>query len=1119
MAQLTAASGYPGGQSRLGRRHLLGFCVALLFLIFTLPLESHAQVLYGSLTGNVTDPSGAAVPGAKVEAINIGTGTAKSAITDTRGIFLISVLQPGVYRIAISAQGFATAERVDVRVNANTEPRVNVQLQLAQANQRITVTSGASILQTDRSDVKSELSQAQVASLPLGTDRNFQTLYRLIPGSSPPVAAHSFAANPTGALGMNVNGGSDTSNWTLIDGTADPNYWELNIIAYVPPAEAIQSVNIVTGGFDAEQGQAGGSVSNVTIKSGTNAFHGAAWEYNTTSALQARNFFFYGAKNPKDILNQFGLDVGGPIKKDKLFFFVDWERYRLSQAVSTLNSVPTEAIRNGDFSGVATTIYNPATGNADGTGRTAFAGNRIPVSMLSSAAQKMTALIPAPNFGNGIANNYFSAGDLRFNRDSVDLKINYNPSDRSTIFGRYSAEPTFVFDPQVLGPAGGPALGQTSQPGNAYGLTQNAALAGTYTFTPHVLLDANIGFTRQRLSAENTDITQNYGLNVLGIPGTNGPDPLQGGYPAFFISGFTSLGNSSISNPFLFRDPEYIYAANLSWVKGAHSIRFGASIGRFDLNHTQGGIDYGKRGGFTFSGGLTALKGGPAPTPYNAWADFLLGLPQAMGKDYTYINPATVRESTYAFYARDQWQATRSLSVNYGLRYEFYPFATQDHFGGINYDPNTNLSYLGGIGGVPRNAYVDAGRGQLNPRLGVAYRLNENTVIRAGAGLSSDPYPFECMIKTYPIILSQQIAGLNSYFAAGSLSTGLPAFSGPDLSLGKFVLPTYLGTNAFPEKFHRGYTEAYNFTVERAVGKGFNAQAAYVGTRTIRAIVSQNINAAGPGGGSAGTPLYRLYGNPNSINEFTPFNTATYNSLQTQLTRRVGSAQMGVIYTYSKALDDVDDATGGLTWNWAPMLSRNYAPAGYDRTHNFQLYGMYPSPFGHDQRWITHGPGAAILGGWTFSPILSRESGLPFTVTSSGASVNAPGNQQTADQVLPAVDILGGHGPGAPYFEPSAFAPVKTVRFGTTGRNLLRGPGFFDLDASLARDFKIKERFTLQFRAEAYGLTNTPQFANPSANVSSASFVNGTISSLNGFGIVSSATGQRQIRFGLKLSF
>ncbi|MGH9668206.1 MAG: TonB-dependent receptor domain-containing protein, partial [Bryobacteraceae bacterium] len=669
------------------------------------------------------------------------------------------------------------------------------------------------------------------------------------------------------------------------------------------------------------------------------------------------------------------------------------------------------------------------------------------------------------------------------------------------------------------GPAGGNTF-DGGQPGNAPGLTQSAAIGGNYNFTPHMVLDGNIGFLRQRLGAENVDITKNYGSDVLGIPGTNGPNPLQGGIPNFSISGFSSLGNPNVSNPFLFRDNAYLVAANLSWVKGSHSVRFGGEFDRYQINHFQAQLKYGVRGGFSFTGGLTALKGGAAPNLYNSWADFLLGQPQAMGKDYQYINPATVRESTYAFYIRDQWQVTRKFTLDYGVRYERYPFAARDHFGGNVYDPTTNLSYLGGVNGVPENAGVDVGWGQLAPRLGVAYRLNDKTVLRAGYGISSDPGYFTYMRDAYPAVISQQFSGASSYAAAGSLAAGLPALVGPDLTQGKFTLPTNVGTNTYPQTIHRGYIESYNLTVQRDLGAGFNAQAAFVGTRTIRPVAYVNINAAGPGGGNAGTPLFSQWGNSNTINLIEPFHSNRYNSLQAHVTRRLGSgAQLGALYTLSRAIDYFDNEDGSLTWAWQPMWRRNSALAGYDRTHNFQFYAVYDLPWGHGHHWATHGAGAAILGGWTLNGVLSRESGTPFTVSSSGTSVNAPGNSQTADQVLADVAVLGGHGPNQPYFDPLAFAPVTAVRFGTGGRNILRGPGMFNLDASLYRNFSIKERFKLQFRAESYGLTNTPTFSNPGATVSNATFSSGAVTNFNGYDIISSASGERQIRFALKLSF
>jgi len=1090
----------------------------LAILSLSTPLASHAQVLYGSLGGNVTDASGAAVAGAKVEALHVAMGISKRAVCDDNGAYVINDLQPGVYRVTFSATSFGILVQDNVQLDANTDRRLDVQMQVAGVSQNVTVDASPLALQTERADVTTQIQQTQVANLPLGANRNFQTLMKLVPGSSPPAPSHSSAGNPTGALQSYVNGGADTSNSTRIDGAAVLNFWEGNIIAYVPPAEAIEAVNLVTASFDAEQGQAGGSVVNLTIKSGTNQFHGAAWEYNTNSDLKARNFFYYGKNNPKNILNQFGLSTGGPIIKNKLFFFVDWERYMLRQSVSGLQSVPTASLRQGNFAGTGSTIYNPFTGNPDGTGRTPFANGQIPASMLSSAALKMAALIPAPNQGTGIANNYFGSASLQYTRDNVDIKINYNPNEKSTLFGRYSLMPANIFDPQALGPAGGNTF-DGGQPGTAPSLTQVGALGGTYIITPQLLLDANIGFVREPLAAKNVDLNKNYGSDVLGIPGTNGSDPLQGGYPNFVVSGFSSLGNPNVSNPFQFRDNNYLYTANVSWIRGAHSFRFGGEFDRWQINHFQAQLKYGVRGGFNFTGGITTLNGGSAPTAYNGWADFMLGLPQAMGKDNQYINPATVRESTYSFYARDHWLATRNLTIDYGIRYEFYPFATRDHFGGNRYDSGSNLALLGGVNGVPNNAGVDVGLGQLEPRIGLAYRFGDKTVVRAGYGISSDPYYFTNMRDAYPAVISQQYSGANSYTAAGSLATGIPTLIGPDIRQGSFPLPANVGTLTFPQDFNRGYIESYNFTMQRIMGLGFNAQAAYVGTRTVRPVSEVNINAAGPGTGNAGTPLFAKFGNANTINDQIPFNGGRYNSLQTQLKRSAGSSVFGIVYTYSRAIDFFDTENAQLTWAWEPMWYRNKALAGYDRTHNFQTYAVYTLPFGHGHQWASHGIAAALAGGWTVNTILSRMSGTPFNVLSSGTSVNAPGNTQTADVVLPTVAILGGHGPNSPYFNPLAFAPVSAVRFGTSGRNIVRGPGFFNLDASVFRDFKIRETIKLQFRAESYGLTNTPQFANPAATVSNATFVNGVVANYNGYDIISSSSGERQIRFAMKLIF
>ncbi|SPF47831.1 Cna B domain protein [Candidatus Sulfopaludibacter sp. SbA4] len=1114
-------------KSTLNRLGSIGCCSLALAALLFLALRSNAQVLYGSLTGNVIDSTDRSVPNAKVEALNVATGVARQAVTDDRGGYLISDLQQGVYRVTITATSFATVVENSVTVDANTVRRVDTRLQVAQVSQSVTVDASAAALQTDRSDVSAEMRPAQLTELPTNSNaiRNFQSVFLLIPGVSPPASEHSEAGNPQAALGTNVNGASYNNNNTRIDGVSDLYPWLPEIVAYVPAVEAIQTVNVVTASFDAEQGMAGGSVVNVTIKPGTNQYHGTAWEFNTISALKARNYFYYGASNPKNIINQFGGNFGGPIKKNKLFFFADWEETDKRANVSALETVAQDPLRQGNFSATGTTIYDPNTGAANGVGRTPFPNNAIPAARFASASQKMIALMPEPNQPSASAtptNDYFGSADYASTHHNIDTKVNWNPNEKSAVFVRYGISPSRIFDPPGLGPAEGNTL-DGGQPGTATGRVQSTGVGSTYSISPTLVADGSFGYTRLRLDAENVDIGTNYGLTVLNIPGANGSYSLDGGYPNFGVSGFSSFGNSNVSNPFLFRDNEYNAALNLSWVKTSHSIRFGAEFQHFAINHFQPQTSFGPRGGFTFTGGITSLNGGPASNLYNAWGDFLLGLPQQLGTSTEYINPATVRETTYAFYARDQWQVSRQLTISYGIRYELYPFATRDHYGADIYNPVTGIVCLGGVNGNPHDCGVNAGNGQVAPRIGIAYRINDKTVFRAGYGMSIDPNSYRAMRDAYPATIAESVSGPTSYQASGSLVTGIPPIVGPTLSQGSFPLPTNITTTTYPANYRRGYIESVNVTLQHDFGF-FTLQAAYVSSLAIRHTDDININAAGPGGGVAGQAYYPITGQTTAITESTPFNNAKYNALQTQLTRRLGAAGVfGITYTFSKSMDYGDNDDSGLTWAWIPMYLRNYALAGFDRTHNFQAYWNYALPFGRGKSMANHGVAAALAGGWQLNGILSRFSGAPFTVGSSGSSVNAPGNTQTAGQILPSVDILGGHGigaNGASYFNPVAFAPVTTVSFGNSGRDILRGPGVFNMNASLFRDFRVKERFHLQFRAEAFNVTNTPQFGNPGATVSSATFNgDGSVKSLNGYTQITSAGNERQLRFALRFSF
>ncbi|HEX4002959.1 MAG TPA: TonB-dependent receptor [Candidatus Acidoferrales bacterium] len=1183
-------AGNLGEKSRSTRGRVSVPFILLLICCSAFAGAIQGQVLYGSLTGNVTDPSGGNVPGAHVEVLNVNTGVVSQASADSDGIYRLSDLQPGVYKVTISAPNFGSFVTSGVHVDANTVQRIDAQLALAQQQQSVTVTGEAPLLQTDRSDVHSDLTPNQIRSLPAISSEgaSFQALYKIVPGFSLPVENNSAGGNPQRAMTSNVNGQSTQGNDTRIDGVQDLYPWLPNNIAYVPPEDGIESVNIVTNSYDAEQGTAGGASVNVHTKSGTNEFHGDAHELHTDKSLWALNYFNPSTfHKPENIFNQFGGAFGGPIRRNKLFFFADWESTRQNEAPTGGNpqTVPTDGLiaANAQSAGffdfrsllpAGVNIYDPSTGNPDGTGRSIITcngvQNEICLNRVDPAALTMAGLIPGPNQA-GITNNDFLNKVGFFHRDDIDGKVDYVLNNQTAMFGRYSFSRSFIFDPPALGAAEGNAT-NGGQLGNSFSRIQVVGMGITHTFSPNLVLDANFGFTRQRIDAESTDIGTDFGLDTLHIPGTNGPDPLQGGIPAFqFASGtFSPLGNPNTGNPFLFRDNQYVSNANISWSKGKHQIRFGIEINHTQLNHfqPQGGSFQTARGSFQFTGVATELatcvpSGTPpnekctAATPtsamYNGFADFLLGLPDVVGKATQNIDPIALRWSQWAWYIRDQFQITPRLTVNYGLRWEFYPMAYSD-IGGARVLDTATMDVLvgGGSSGIPRDDGVNVGHGLFLPRLGVAYRPFEKTVIRAGYGINADPNNWRFLRNAFPAVTISNFVGANyapadnSGFAPAGSLTGLNA-TGPysylptgitpipltgGTSPGVFPLPNGIGTTTIPLDFRRGYINSYNLTVEQEFA-GFVADVGYVGSLAVRPLTNINVNPAPGGGGQTGRVLNAQFGgNWSDISELLPFGNNYYNALQTKLTRRLGGdSEIGFAYTYSRAIDYEDDEEiNFILFPYSAYLPKNKAVAGFDRTNNFEAYGVYELPFGKNQRWVTSGLASKVAGGWQFNWILSAMSGTPFTITDTGVgatNLNAPGNTQTVDIVGPMTLLHGTpksscavDNASCEYFNPTAFASVTTPGvLGTAGRNILRGPGLFNLDASLFRDFKITERLTFQFQAQAYGLTNTPHFNNPNANISGANFgaITSTLVTTNAS--LGGSGGQRQWWFAGKLIF
>lgn len=741
----------------------------MLCLALGLAATARSQVLYGTVTGTVQDKSGAVVPGASVTLTNQSTGDARTVTADDHGDYRVMNLLPALYTVSVKAAGnFSGYTQKDVTVAVNREARVDIALQPAAVTQEVTVSTGRPQMQTETADVNHEISQSEISELPLTSSqgRSYQALYTLIPGFSAVAESNSTASNPSRAELANVNGVTDTGVTTRIDGAINIYGWLSYLVAYVPPADAIQSVNVVTNSFNPEQGMAGGAAINVTIKSGQRQFHGSAWEYYQDAAINARPYTATQASLttatnptgavPKNVFNQFGFSIGGPAYipriltgKSKLFFFDAFERTTRRQLITATQTVPTTAMLGGDFSALASIyatdpsflLYDPQPGGVAQTGPNTTLGylnygyrptflseygcNCIPASRQSAAAAKMLALmqpisnqVTNPNYAKFLANDYNAVGTYSYNRNTNDAKVTWTPNDRNTLFGRYSVEPFNLVDPQAFGAAGGAAI-DGGQPGASSGRIQNVGLGYSRVLTSHLVIDADAGYTRQVTGAQSlTDIADGaFGVGTLGIPGTNGVGPQYVGQPAFYMNSqdfkstlFTSIGNANGSNPFLFRDNQFTADVNVSWTLSKHATKYGFSYYHFDLNHfqpTSGANIQTPRGGFEFAGGMTNNNG--SPNAYDALADFLLGLPNntasnaAVAHPYQLENPNTLRWTNYSAYAQDQWTVTPKLTLTYGVRYELYPVAYRDQTGISRLDPSLPQSRNVEIGGVNGN--------------------------------------------------------------------------------------------------------------------------------------------------------------------------------------------------------------------------------------------------------------------------------------------------------------------------------------------------------------------------------------------------------------------------------
>ncbi|PYV29495.1 MAG: hypothetical protein DMG09_29870, partial [Acidobacteria bacterium] len=611
--------------------------------------------------------------------------------------------------------------------------------------------------------------------------------------------------------------------------------------------------------------------------------------------------------------------------------------------------------------------------------------NILPASRMDAIAGKITALIPDPNLQR-LRNNYFVSGPFAFDRHQVDSKVDWNATPKLNLTGTFGVLHYTDTVPTVFGESlVGTPIGGSSNPGHGHGNTYRLTVMGTYAFTPKFLMDAHFGWARQGTASEQPGLGKNIGLEVLGIPGTNGKRLFESGWPEFDFQGtddFATLGVDSNFMPYYRHDPQYQYVANFNWLKGTHNIRFGADFYRMGLNQTQAEFisgAYGAQGGFDFRRGITARCEELDPSSglcnvtsdtsrFNSFGAFMLGQTSFAGTTLQVPDVYHIRAWLLSAYARDRWNITPKLTLDYGLRWEYFPVPTRPDRGIERYDPTDNKVLICGVGSVPENCGIDVSKKLFAPRVGLAYRVTNTWVVRSGYGLTYDPYEaMELLRANYPLLIALNLETPNALFPSRSLSQGIPAITVPGVGNGVIDIPRDVGWQGLPQNLHRGYIQSWNLTVQKELPWGFTGQAGYVATRSVRQLGFLDINAGQViGAGEAGRPLVSQFGRVAGTTIVQPVGTGHYDSLQAQLQHRFGQGLgLTVNYTWSKAISPNENSSVTPNIQAIPYLTRNRTLISTDRTHNLGIMNIWQLPFGKGRRWLGNGgPFSAILSGW-----------------------------------------------------------------------------------------------------------------------------------------------------------
>ncbi|MBL8232720.1 MAG: TonB-dependent receptor [Bryobacterales bacterium] len=1067
----------------------------------------HAQT--AAIQGIVKDQTDAVLIGVRVEVTNIENGLRREAMTNDTGAYSIPSIPAGRYKMRASLQGFSVAEVSDIKLDVAQIGRADFTLRPGAVTENVNVTATAALIDSETATVGQVIDNKRIVELPLN-GRNYLELARLTAGTAPargsrPQGEGVFSAGGQHGYQVQVNIDGVDNSATYSGG---PIGFEAQAVK--PSVDAVGEFRVVTNNLSAEYGTRMGGQVFVNIKSGTNAVHGTVFEFLRNSALDGANFFANrnGSPKPPYRQNQFGGTIGGPIKKDRTFYFGSFEGTRTRLGRSFLSTVPTAAILNGDFNSVRP-VFDPATtvGTPASFTRQPFPGNIVPKNRWDPLVPKLLALYPGPTDPSRIVNNYFYAPSEKNDVDTYDVKGDHNLTDNSRISARYSRRNRDRFEP---GPLPLPADGGLAS--TTVIRSDSVAATHTITFGPSLTNELRFGLTDFDTKFDipyDKPAFEEFGIK--GIPKTNLASSNDHGLSRFSPAGYAELGSRSFW-PNTNNMRNYQITDTVFKSAGKHNIRFGGEFRRENVFRNAARF---ARGQFAFNREFTANpanRGGTA----DGLAEMMLGL--AAGGTIGNENGENLWTNTVSAFLQDDWKITPRLTLNLGVRYDIF-FAPTFPDGAVstfeldfnNVGANARLRQTRFEKG---GCYCDNDFNSFAPRLGFAYKLTNRTVIRAGAGVifaraDSVQTQWARGQNQAPDFIEVGFGTLDRINARLTLSGGFPAVQLPATEVPG---PNSVGIDAPQRYLPTQYSQQWFFDIQRELPFDTLLTIGYNGNGSRKMLGGVNYNVPfNIDPSPVPVAQRRLWPFYNSVNSQIPYGNLSYNGLIVKTEKRFSRGLTFLqAYTWSKSIDNLDEVgnnagTGALK-AWDRQLNR--ANSLTDVRHNFVFSTTYELPFGKGKTFLGNVNRVTDLafGGWQIGGIFSRASGLPFTVTTSGGITNAGGADRPnrlRDGTLP-----GDQRSIDRWFDVSAFQVQPTFTYGNSGRNILFGPALTNLDLSLAKTFTLTERFRLQFRAESFNASNTPFFNIPATNINTP-----------GVGTINGAGEPRRVQFGLKLIY